>query len=119
MIIFLAGLQTVQPELYEVASIDGAGAVRKLLSITLPSIRPVTVFVLITSLVEAFKTFEQVNIMTKGGPMMRTSTIVYQIYLRAFEDFQMGYAATQSIALLLIVLSVTLINFKAIIRGAS
>jgi len=116
MVIFLAGLQTVPPELYEAAVIDGANARRKFFSVTLPSITPVTVFVLITCCVEAFKTFEQVKILTKGGPMLKTSTVVYQIYIRAFEDFQMGYAAAQSVALLVIVLAVTLLNFKMILN---
>jgi len=116
MLLFLAGLQSVPPELYDAAKVDGAGLFQKIRNVTLPSISPVTIFVLITVCIEAFKTFDQVKIMTRGGPMLRTSTVVYQIYLRAFEDFQMGYAATQSVALLVIVLLVTLANFKAIAK---
>jgi len=112
MVIFLAGLQTVPRELYEAAIIDGANPAQKFFGVTLPSIRPVTVFVLITCCVEAFKTFEQVKILTKGGPMLQTSTVVYQIYIRAFEDFQMGYAAAQSVALLLVILLITMLNLK-------
>jgi len=111
-VIFLAGLQTVPGELYEAAVIDGANAWRRFISVTLPQLAPVTLFVLITCCVEAFKTFEQVKLMTKGGPMLRTSTVVYQIYIRAFEDFQMGYAAAQSVALLAVVLLVTMVNLK-------
>jgi multiple sugar transport system permease protein/raffinose/stachyose/melibiose transport system permease protein len=113
MVIFLAGLQTVPPALYEAATVDGAGRFRKLINVTLPSIKPVTIFVLITGCIEAFKTFDQVKILTKGGPMLRTSTVVYQIYIRAFEDFQMGYAAAQSVVLLAVVFAVTLFNFKS------
>lgn len=116
MILFLAGLQGVPPELYEAATIDGAGAWKKFRYVTLPAIAPVTVFVLVSNCIEAFKTFEQVKIMTKGGPMLRTSTVVYQIYIRAFEDYQMGYAAALSMVLFLIVLLVTLLNFRAILR---
>jgi len=119
MLLFLAGLQNVPLELYDAAMIDGANVFQKIRNVTLPAISPVTVFVLVTVCIESFKTFDQVKIMTRGGPMLRTSTIVYQIYIRAFEDFQMGYAAAQSIALLCIVLIVTLLNFKAIAkRGA-
>jgi len=119
MLLFLAGLQGVPLELYDAALIDGAGLFQRIRNVTMPSISPVTIFVLVTVCIESFKTFEQVKVMTGGGPMLRTSTVVYQIYLRAFEDFQMGYAAAQSVALLIIVLMVTLINFKAITkRGA-
>jgi len=116
MLLFLAGLQSVPLELYDAAKIDGAGLIQKIRNVTIPSISPITIFVLVTVCIESFKTFEQVKIMTGGGPMLRTSTVVYQIYVRAFEDFQMGYAATQSIALLFIVLLVTLANFKAIAK---
>ena len=119
MLLFLAGLQNVSPDLYDAAKIDGANLFQKIRNVTLPAISPVTVFVLVTVCIESFKTFEQVKIITRGGPMLRTSTVVYQIYLRAFEDFQMSYAAAQSVALLVIILLVTLANFKAVTkRGA-
>jgi len=116
MLLFLAGLQNVSPDLYDAVKIDGANIFQKIRNVTLPAISPVTIFVLVTVCIESFKTFEQVKIMTRGGPMLRTSTVVYQIYLRAFEDFQMGYAAAQSVALLCIVLLVTLANFKAVTK---
>jgi ABC-type sugar transport system permease subunit len=116
MLIFLAGLQGVSLELYEAATLDGANGPQKFRYITLPSIAPITVFVITTSTIEAFKTFELVNIMTKGGPMLHTSTVVYQIYIRAFEDFQMGYAAALSTVLLVILLVISLAQFKWIVR---
>ena len=119
MLLFLAGLQSVPTEIYDAALIDGANLLQKIRYVTLPSISPITIFVFVSVSIESFKTFEQVKIMTKGGPMLGTSTVVYQIYLRAFEDFQLGYAAAQSVALLIIVLLVTLANFRAIVkRGA-
>jgi len=116
MLLFLAGLQSVPTELYDAALIDGTNLFQKIRYVTLPSISPITIFVFVSVSIESFKTFEQVKIMTKGGPMLGTSTVVYQIYLRAFEDFQLGYAAAQSVALLIIVLLVTLANFKAIAK---
>ena len=113
MIIYLAGLQNIPPELYEAATVDGAGFLQKHLKITLPQIAPVTFFVFVNNCIEAFKTFEQVQIMTQGGPVTATTTVVHQIYLRAFNDFRMGYAAAMSVILFLVIFIVTLLNFRA------
>jgi len=112
MIIYLAGLQGVPKDLYEAAGIDGAGSWRQLWSITLPSVRPVSYFLMTTLCVECFKTFDQVRLMTNGGPVNATTTITYQIYMRAFSEFKMGYASAMSVVLLLIVLVITLVNLK-------
>jgi len=110
MLIYLAGLQSIPEDLYEAATVDGASPARQLLSITLPMIRPVAFFVLITTTVESFKTFEQVQIMTGGDPLYATTTIVHQIYQRGFAEFKMGYAAAMAMVLLVIVLVLTLIS---------
>lgn len=112
MIIYLAGLQNIPRELYEAAMVDGAGFWKRHVHITLPQIAPVTFFVLVNNCIEAFKTFEQVQIMTQGGPMTATTTVVHQIYQRAFNDFRMGYASAMSVVLFLIILAVTLLNFR-------
>lgn len=112
MIIYLAGLQNIPNDLYESAVIDGAGFWQKHRYITLPQIAPVTFFVLVNNCIEAFKTFEQIQIMTQGGPVTATTTVVYQIYQRAFNDFRMGYASAMSIVLFLIIFAVTLLNFR-------
>jgi len=112
MIIYLAGLQGIPQELYEAAMIDGAGFLQKHWHITVPQIAPVTFFVLVNNCIEAFKTFEQVQIMTQGGPITATTTVVHQIYQRAFSDFRMGYAAAMSVVLFLIIFAVTLLNFR-------
>jgi len=112
MIIYLAGLQNIPQELYEAAMIDGAGFLQKHRYITVPQIAPVTFFVLVNNCIEAFKTFEQVQIMTQGGPITATTTVVHQIYQRAFNDFRMGYASAMSIVLFLIIFAVTLLNFR-------
>ena len=112
MLIFLAGMQSVPAELYEAATVDGAGERQKLLHITIPMVQPVTFFVLINTMLESFKTFEQVKVMTGGAPKYSTTTIVHEIYLQGFTEFRMGYAAAMSVVLLVIVLTVTLINYR-------
>lgn len=112
MIIYLSGLQSIPQELYEAAMMDGAGFFKKHLYVTLPQIAPVTFFVLVNNCIEAFKTFEQVQIMTQGGPVTATTTVVHQIYQRAFHDFRMGYASAMSVVLFLIIFAVTLLNFR-------
>ena len=112
MLIYLAGINSIPNELYEAATVDGAGELRRLFSITLPMIRPVAFFVFITTMVEGFKTFEQVQIMTKGDPLYATTTIVHQIYVSGFSEFKMGYAAAMACVLLIIVLLLTLFNLK-------
>ncbi len=112
MLIYLAGLQAIPDELYEAATTDGAGEGRKLISITLPMIRPIMYFVFVTTTVESFKTFEQVQIMTNGDPLNATTTIVHQIYQRGFTEFKMGYAAAMAVVLLLIILVITLLSGK-------
>ena len=119
MIIYLAGLQNIPPELYEAATVDGAGFLQKHLKITVPQIAPVTFFVFVNNCIEAFKTFEQVQIMTQGGPVTSTTTVVHQIYQRAFNDFRMGYAAAMSVVLFAIIFVVTLLNFRAFKNSAN
>ncbi len=119
MIIYLAGLQSISNELYEAAMLDGAGFLKKHLHITLPQIAPITFFVLVSNCIEAFKTFEQIQIMTQGGPITSTTTVVHQIYQRAFNDFRMGYAAAMSVILFLIILAVTLLNFRMFKNSAN
>ncbi|HBP38275.1 MAG TPA: sugar ABC transporter permease [Clostridiales bacterium] len=112
MIIDLAALKGVPAVLHEAARVDGAGYFRRIWHITLPAIKPVSGFLLATLSVECFKTFEQVRIMTDGGPVNATTTITHQIYIRAFAEFKMGYASAMSVVLLLMVLMVTLFNLK-------
>jgi ABC-type sugar transport system permease subunit len=112
MVVFLAGLQGIPEYLYEAATVDGANGIQKFFKITLPMLTPVTFFLFVTGIINNFNVFEQVIVMTNGGPMNSTTTIVHQIYSRAFFDFLMGYAAAISVVLLLIVLLVTTFNFK-------
>lgn len=112
MVIYLAGLQSIPKHLYEAASVDGAGPVRQFVNVTIPMLAPVSFFLFITGLINNFNVFEQIQILTNGGPMNSTTTLVHQIYNRAFNEFQMGYAASLSMVLLVIIAVITIANFK-------
>lgn len=107
-IILLSGLQNIDNEYYEASTVDGAGGIQKFLRITLPLLTPSIFFVIIISMINSFQLFDQVVIMTNGGPVNSTTTIVHQVYLNAFENYKMGFASAQSMVLFLIVLVVTL-----------
>jgi ABC-type sugar transport system permease subunit len=112
MIIYLAGLQQIPSDLYEAAKLDGASSFRQFCSITFPLLTPTSFFLLVMGTVSSFSVFEQVNIMTQGGPINATTTIVHQIYERAFSFFQMGYASAMAVILIIVTLLLTLLNFK-------
>jgi ABC-type sugar transport system permease subunit len=112
MIVYLAGLQSIPVSLYEAARIDGAGVVQQFLKITVPMLRPVTFFLLIMASIKAFNVFEQVNIMTNGGPMNATTTIMHQIYQKAFLQFEMGYASSMAVLMLVFTFIFTILIFK-------
>lgn len=116
MIIFLAGLQTVPQHLYEAAEIDGANRMQRFFHITFPLLRPTTAFLFVTSTLGAFQVFEQVYVMTRGGPGFATTTIVHQTYEQAFAFMHMGYAAAQAVLLLLALLVLTIINMRLLAR---
>lgn len=112
MIVYLAGLQSIPASLYEAAELDGASKLQQFLHVTIPMLRPTTFFLFVTACVNSFTVFEQVNIMTNGGPLNSTTTIVHQIYLRGFQDFRMGYASAMAMFLMLVVLGITILNFR-------
>ena len=110
MIIWLSGLQTIPGELYEAASLDGATRWQQFVNVTWPGLRPTAVFILITITIAAFGLFSQVNIMTQGGPLNSTTTLVYMAVRTGFEQQQTGYAAAISLVFFVLVLIVTLIQ---------
>lgn len=112
MILYLAGLQSVPKELYEAASIDGANKWQQFRNVTLPSLRPTTFFVSIMLVINCFKIFDLVQVMTAGGPGRATNVLVYQIYNEAFVKFNFGYASAIAMVLFVIVLGITVIQFK-------
>lgn len=108
MVMFLAGLQNIPETYYEAAKIDGAGSVTRFFRITLPLLTPTAFFAMVIALINSFQVFDQVWIMTGGGPAGATSVVVEQIVRNAFDYSRMGYAATISWALFLLVFVATL-----------
>jgi multiple sugar transport system permease protein len=111
-ILYLSGLQNIPEEYYEAAMMDGAGAVQKFWRITLPLLSPTTFFALTISLINSFQVFDQVWIMTGGGPAGATTVIVQQIVNHAFNYGRMGYAATLSWVLFLLVFLITVLQTR-------
>jgi multiple sugar transport system permease protein len=113
MLIFLAGLKQIPPELYEAASIDGAGAVAKFVRITLPVLTPVILFNLVMQMISGFLVFTQAFIVTGGGPLDTTMFYALYLYQRAFGSFQMGYASAMAWVMFLVVAFFTALVFKS------
>lgn len=111
-LILLGGLQSIDSYLYESADIDGAGYFYKLRRITIPMLSPTLFFVVTVSLINAFQTFGQIDMLTRGGPQNETNLIVYSIYQEAFMNYQYGTASAQAVVLFVIILALTLIQFK-------
>ena len=110
MVIFLAGLQGIPRELYEAAELDGSDGWRQHVDITLPLLRPYVTLVAVVSSIAATKVFEEVCLMTQGGPADSTRTIVYYVYDQAFAELEISYACTLGLALFLLVLLLTLVR---------
>jgi multiple sugar transport system permease protein len=112
VVIFLAGLQAIPNDYYEAAALDGAGRWAQLRYITLPLLASTSFFVTIISLINAFQVFDQVWVMTEGGPAGATTVLVEQVVRHAFSYGEMGYAATISWAIFALVFGVTLLQFR-------
>lgn len=110
MIIYLAALMSVPNELYEACDIDGAGFFQKHLTVTIPHIMPTIALVTTISAISAMKVFAEIYVMTKGGPLNSSKTIVYYIYERAFENLDLGFASAMAVVLLVIVMAFSIIN---------
>ncbi|MEK5236287.1 sugar ABC transporter permease [Paenibacillus sp. FSL L8-0470] len=115
-IILSSGMQGISDEIYESARIDGAGAVTVFRKITLPLLSPTLFFVLVVSIISAFQAFGQINILTAGGPMNSTNVFVYSIYREAFVNFRFGTGSAQALMLFLVIMLLTLIQFKWVER---
>jgi putative chitobiose transport system permease protein len=111
MVIFLAGLQGIAQDLYEAAELDGSEGWRKHLDITLPLLRPYVTLVAVISAIAAPKVFEEVYLMTQGGPADATRTLVYYVYDQAFAELEISYACTVGLALFVIVLLLSAVRF--------
>ena len=110
MMIYLAALMSVPKELYEACDVDGASFLTKHLTVTVPQIMPTIALVVTISSISAMKVFAEIYVMTKGGPLDSSKTIVYYIYERAFENLDLGYASAMAVVLLGIVMVFSLIN---------
>ncbi|MBE9129119.1 MULTISPECIES: carbohydrate ABC transporter permease [unclassified Coleofasciculus] len=110
MVIYLAGLQSIPAELYEAAAIDGSDGYRQHWDVTVPLMRPYLVLVAVISAISATKVFEEVYIMTQGGPRNSSKTVVYYLYEQAFDEFEFSYACTIGLVLFLGILGLSIIN---------
>lgn len=112
MVIYLAGLQAIPSDLYEAAAIDGSDGFRQHWDITIPLMKPYIVLVAVISAISATKVFEEVYIMTQGGPRNSSKTIVYYLYQRALQDLDIGYACTIGLVLFLLIFGLSLLQIS-------
>lgn len=116
MVIYLAGLQAIPRHLYEVAEVEGVTRWQQFIHITLPLLRPSMAVVAVMSSIAAMKVFEEIYVMTQGGPMDASKTLVYFIYETAFSEFEMGLASAAGVVLFGITLILSLINLQLLKR---
>lgn len=112
LLIFLAGLQGIPKDFYDAAAVDGASKSRIFWKITLPLLKPTSLFVLVTSVIGSFQVFTPIYVLTQGGPLRSTDVVFYHIWQSAWVDMRMGYAAAQSWILFLLLAALTLVEFK-------
>jgi len=112
MLLFIAGLQNISRDLYEAAALDGANAFQRFISITCPLIWPVTSLVLILQLIAQFKIFDQVYLLTQGGPYNSTVVVLLYMYRQAFQQNRGGYASAVAIVLVMIMLVISALQFR-------
>ncbi|WP_370285827.1 sn-glycerol-3-phosphate ABC transporter permease UgpA [Pseudooceanicola nanhaiensis] len=114
---FVAGLQSIPASLREAAAIDGAGPVKRFFTITLPLLSPTTFFLLVVNVVYTlFDTFPVIDATTEGGPAQATNTLVYKVYMDGFVGLDLGSSAAQSVVLMAIVISLTVVQFRFVER---
>lgn len=112
MVIYLAGLQGIPGELYEAAALDGSEGWRKHVDVTLPLMRPYLTLVAVISAISAMKVFEEVYIMTQGGPLDSSKTIVYYVYEQAFQNLEVSYACTIGLILFLLIFILSILRLS-------
>lgn len=117
MVVFLAGLQDIPSDVYEAASIDGATRRQQFFHITVPLLRPVVFFVLTLGFIGTFQVFDQIYVMTDGGPAKSTITLGYLVYQEGFSNFAMGYAAAIAVVLFAMIMSIYLVQRRILERN--
>ncbi len=110
--VYMSGLRNVSRDLYEAAQIDGAGGIQQFWYITIPMVKPTTFFLATMGIINSFKVFDVVSVLTQGGPGNSTSVMAYYIYKTAFQEFKMGYACALAWALFVIIFLVTVFQWK-------
>jgi sn-glycerol 3-phosphate transport system permease protein len=116
IIVLLAGLQSIPEELYESAKIDGAVAWRSFRHLTVPLLSPSLFFLSVVDTINVFQVFTQIHLLTRGGPVDTTRTVVYSLYLDAFQNFLTGYASAQAMVLFVLILILTIVQFRYVER---
>jgi ABC-type sugar transport system permease subunit len=114
MVLFLAGLQGIPEDLYEASSLDGASPWQKFLFVTLPGLRNVLVFIIITITIAAFQLFTQVFVMTNGGPNGATNTVVFEMVQKGFREQDIAYASAIAVIFFMIILIISLIQRRVL-----
>jgi multiple sugar transport system permease protein len=112
VVLYSASIGSIPRELYEAAEVEGANAVQKWMRITVPLLKPTTLYLMVIYTIAGFQVFERVYIMTGGGPINRTTTIVQLIYMTAFSDFNFGRASAQALVLFAIIATFSFIQFR-------
>jgi multiple sugar transport system permease protein len=117
VIVYLAALQGVPAELHEAAAIDGASALTRFRTITVPLLAPANLFLVVWLTINALQLFDEVYVTTRGGPLRATNVIVFYLWDRAFRQFDAGYAAAMAYALFVVILVITAVQFRLARRG--
>jgi len=119
VMIYLASITAIPPDIYEAAEIEGAGGWTKFWNITVPLLRPATAFLVVTGVIGSFQVFTAVYTMTEGGPLRSTDVVVYHVFRSAFERFHLGYASAQALFLFGVILIATLLQVRLLRREVS
>jgi ABC-type sugar transport system permease subunit len=112
VVIFLAGLQAIPRELYEAALVDGAGSWARFRAVTLPGLSPVVFFLMLTTILAGFQSFDIIKVMTNGGPVDSTTTLIYYLYEEGFVAFNAGRAGVAAMVLFLVMLTFTVVQMR-------
>lgn len=112
MVLFLAGLQSIDPHLYDAAAVDGAGRWARIRYVTLPLLKPITLFIVVTGIIDGFQIFEAVQLISKGGPFGQTNVMLLQIYQDAYVNHEFGLASAGASIMTLILLGASLTMFR-------
>jgi multiple sugar transport system permease protein len=112
VVVFLAGLTAINQDLYDAAAIDGAGAMRRLIHVTIPGVEATTFFLSIMGVIGSFKVFDQISVITQGGPGNSTLVLAYYVYQNAFQFYSMGYASAVAWMLFLAIFAITAVQWR-------